>query len=137
MVLVDTPVWSLSLRRRAVDLSPLERRLTDSLYELIRHRDVRLLGATRQEVLSGIREESHFRRIRDHLRGFPNVELDAFDYEEAARISNLCRQKGIADTSVDMLMCAVSLRQGWEVFTTDGDFFYYQRVTPVRLFKAE
>jgi Bacterial antitoxin of type II TA system, VapB len=48
MVLVDTPVWSLSLRRRGVDLPPLERHLTQTLYQLIRQRNVQLLGATRQ-----------------------------------------------------------------------------------------
>jgi predicted nucleic acid-binding protein len=134
MVLVDTPIWSLSLRRRAVDLSFIERRLTQALYELIRQRNVQLLGATRQEVLSGIREESQFRRIRDHLRGFSNVELDAIDHEEAARISNQCRSHGIADSSVDMLLCAVSLRHGWEIFTTDRDFIQYGRVLPLQMF---
>jgi predicted nucleic acid-binding protein len=136
MVLVDTPVWSLSLRRRAADLSPTERRLTKALYELIKQRNVQLLGATRQEVLSGIREESQFRRIRDHLRGFVNVELDSEDYEEAARISNECRHHGIADSSVDMLLCAVALRYGWEVFTTDRDFIHYARVVPLQMFRT-
>jgi predicted nucleic acid-binding protein len=134
MVLVDTSVWSLSLRRRAVDLSLVERRITQTLYELVRQRNVQLLGATRQEVLSGIREESQYRRVRDHLRGFANVELDALDYEDAARVSNECRQKGIADSSVDMLLCAVSLRRGWEIFTTDRDFIHYARVVPLRMF---
>ena len=134
MALVDTPIWSLALRRRAVDLSPLERRLTQALQELVRQPNVQLLGATRQEVLSGIREESQFRRVRDHLRGFPDVELDSTDYEEAARISNLCRRRGIADSTVDMLVCAVALRHSWEVFTTDRDFIHYSRVVPLQMF---
>jgi|SRR5271166_4500053 len=136
MVLVDTPLWSLSLRRRMVDLSPVERRLTKALYQLIGERRVQLLGATRQEVLSGIRDESQFRRIREHLRGFPNVELDSADYEEAARISNECRQHGIADSSVDMLLCAVSLRHSWEIFTTDRDFIHYGRIVPLQMFTS-
>jgi predicted nucleic acid-binding protein len=136
MVLVDTPIWSLALRRRAVDLSPVERRLTQALYQLIGQRNVQLLGATRQEVLSGIRDASQFRRIRDHLRGFSNVELDSADYEEAAHISNQCRQLGIADSSVDMLLCAVSLHHGWEIFTTDRDFIQYGRVVPLQMFST-
>ena len=133
MVLVDTPVWSLSLRRKALDLSAYERLLTHTLYELIRRLQVQLLGSTRQEVLSGIREDSQFRRIRDHLGDFDNVELDARDYEEAARISNMCRYSGIVGSPVDMLMCSVSLRYDWEIFTTDRDFLHYRRVVPVRL----
>jgi predicted nucleic acid-binding protein len=134
MVLVDTPVWSLSLRLRAVDLLTSERRVTQSLYDLVRQSRVRLLGPTRQEVLSGIREESQFLRIRDHLRGFTNVELDAGDYEEAARASNQCRRHGIAGSPVDLLMCAVALRHGWQVFTTDRDFARYAEVLPIHLF---
>lgn len=134
MVLVDTPIWSLSLRRRAVDLSSAERRATEALCELVLQHRVQVLGSTRQEVLSGIREESQFRRIRDHLHDFPNVALDATDYEEAARISNHCRHKGVAGSAVDMLMCAVSIRRGWQIFTIDRDFEHYARVIPLNLF---
>jgi predicted nucleic acid-binding protein len=136
MVLVDTPVWSLSLRRRAVDLSEPERRLTQALYRLVKEGQVQLLGPTRQEVLSGIREESQFRRIRDHLGDFPNADVDERDYEEAARISNMCRRAGVAGTPVDMLICSVSLRHDWEIFTTDRDFAQYRRVVHVRLMNA-
>jgi predicted nucleic acid-binding protein len=93
-------------------------------------------GHNRQEVLSGIREASQYQRIRDHLRGFPNVELDSVDYEEAARISIQCRRFGIADSSVDMLMCAVAIRHGWEIFSTDREFIHYGRVVPLQLFAA-
>jgi len=134
MVLVDTPVWSLSLRRRVADSSPSERRVTQNLYDLVQRQMVRLLGPTRQEVLSGIREESQFLRIRDHLRDFPDVEIDAGDYEDAARASNQCRCSGIAGSPVDLLMCAVALRYGWQIFTTDRDFARYAAVLPIQLF---
>lgn len=136
MVLVDTPIWSLSLRRRAVDLSNQERFVTRSLYDLVTQNRVRLLGSTRQEVLSGIREESTYLRIREHLRDFPDVELQTSDYEEAARASNQCRRSGVAGTPVDMLMCVVSLRHEWQIFTTDRDFENYRRILNVPLFAA-
>ena len=134
MVLVDTPIWSLALRRRAADLTNQERRITGNLYELVRQSRVRLLGSVRQEVLSGIRDESTFHRIREHLRGFPDVELLTEDYEEAARASNRCRSRGVAATSVDMLMCAVGLRHGWKIFTLDRDFQNYRAVLKLELF---
>jgi predicted nucleic acid-binding protein len=133
MVLVDTSIWSLSLRRRAVDLSHEEMAWTQTLYRLVKEGQVQLLGSTRQEVLSGIREESQFLRIRDHLGDFPNVALDEHDHEEAASISNTCRHAGIAGSPVDMLLCSVSLRHGWEIFTSDLDFLQYQRAVPIRL----
>lgn len=133
MVLVDTPVWSLSLRRRSVDLSLSERALSQTLYELIRQHRVALLGSIRQEILSGIRDEGQFRRIGDYLRDFPNVSLESADYEGAARLSNHCRRAGIAGSPVDMLICSVSIRHKWEIFTTDGDFVHYKRVLEIRL----
>jgi predicted nucleic acid-binding protein len=135
VVLVDTPVWSLSLRRKAIDLSQDERRVTKSLYGLVLQEQVRLLGSTRQEVLSGIREESTFFRVRDHLRGFANVELDESDYEEAARATNRCLRSGISGSNADLLMCAVALRYEWQIFTTDRDFIHYKKVLPVQLFQ--
>ena len=84
MVLVDTPVWSLALRRKPEALNPRERQLTETLAELVREGRVQLLGPVRQELLSGIREEAQFRKLRDYLRAFPEHPLEAEDYEEAA-----------------------------------------------------
>jgi predicted nucleic acid-binding protein len=83
-----------------------------------------MLGTTRQEVLSGIREESQFQRIRVHLRSFEDVMLVADDYEEAARMSNQCKRSGIASSAADMLICAVSNRRRWQILSTDRDFVY-------------
>ena len=134
IVLVDTPVWSLALRRRAVDLTSHERSLTQALYELIREGRVQLLGSTRQELLSGIREETQFRKTRNDLRAFEDVPLTVEDYEEAAEMSNKCRRLGIAGSPIDMLVCAASSRRGWQVFSTDRDFVRYGKAIPIRLF---
>ncbi len=116
-------------------MSPSERRFTRNLHNLVEHYQVRLLGSVRQEVLSGIREESQFTRVRDHLRGYTDVQLDTRDYEEAARASSLCRRSGVASSSVDCLLCAVALRHQWQIFTTDRDFILYAKVLPLQLFQ--
>jgi predicted nucleic acid-binding protein len=134
MVLVDTPVWALALRRRLVDLSEAELRLVGGLNELVRAGRVQLLGTVRQDVLSGIREESQFHRIRAHLRSFEDVTLTAEDYEEAARMSNRCKRLGIASSAADMLICAVSDRRRWQILGTDRDFVRYGRVLGLRLY---
>ena len=133
MVLVDTTVWSLALRRRAPDLSGHEQRLVAHFYHLVRESQVRLLGATRQEILSGIREESQFQRIREYLRAFDNVQLSVEDYEEAARMSNRCKRSGIATSSTDMLICAVSGLRGWQILSTDRDFAHYSQVLSIQI----
>ena len=136
MVLVDTPVWSLALRRKTVNLSAQEMKITLLLQELVRDSRAELLGSVRQELLSGIRDEAQFRRIRDHLRGFADVSLQIEDFEEAAAINNRCRGSGVAGSAVDMLICSISLRHGWQIFTTDRDFFHYAKVVPIQLFSA-
>jgi predicted nucleic acid-binding protein len=133
MVLVDTTVWSLALRRRAADVSEYEKRHVARFYELVRESQIQLLGATRQEILSGIREESHFQRIREYLRAFDNVLTSVEDYEEAARMSNRCKRAGIATSPTDMLICAVSGLREWQIFTTDRDFAHYNRVLSIQL----
>jgi len=133
MVLVDTPVWSLALRRRPEHLSGSEEGLGNALAELIREGRAELVGPIRQELLSGIREEAQFKKIRDYLRAFREPSLEAEDYEDAARMSNQCRSRGIAGSAVDFLICATAHRRGWSIFTTDQDFRNYASVLPVRL----
>ena len=136
MVLVDTPVWSLALRSRPEHLSESQQSLADVLAELIRDGRAQMLGPIRQELLSGIREESQFKRIRDYLGAFREPSLGAEDYEDAARMSNQCRSRGIAGSPVDFLICAAAHRRGWAIFTTDRDFQNYASVLPLRLHSA-
>ena len=74
-VLVDTPVWSLALRRRQGDLNVREQGLTRALEELVREGRAQIMGAIRQELLSGIREEEHFHKLRDYLGLSKNLAL--------------------------------------------------------------
>lgn len=134
MVLVDTPVWSLALRRKQSDLSPREQDLKSALQELVLDGRAQIVGPVRQELLSGIRSEESFRRVRDALRAFDEPQLRAQDYEEAARVSNICRARGIAGSAIDFLICAVAQLRNWEVFTTDRDFARYSKVLPLRLY---
>jgi hypothetical protein len=133
-VLVDTPVWSLALRRKGADLNARERVLTGALAELIREGRAQMMGAIRQELLSGIREEERFRKLRNYLRAFDEPDIEVADYEEAARVHNLCRARGIAGSAIDFLICAFAHRHGWHVFTTDRDFERYGRVIGLKLY---
>jgi predicted nucleic acid-binding protein len=136
MVLVDTPVWSLALRRRPEHLGTQEQQLTQALAELIREGRVQIVGPIRQELLSGIREEAQFRKLRDYLRAFQEHPLEAADYEEAAHMNNRCRARGITGSAVDFLICAAAHRRGWTILTTDRDFQNYASVLPLRLRSA-
>jgi predicted nucleic acid-binding protein len=106
------------------------------LVELIREDRACIIGPVRQELLSGIREESQFVRIRGVMRAFDDVLLAVDDYELAARFDNQCRAAGIMGSGVDFLICAAAHLRSLEIFTTDGDFQHYSRAIPIRLHAA-
>ncbi|MGA6981576.1 MAG: PIN domain-containing protein [Candidatus Sulfotelmatobacter sp.] len=135
-VLVDTPIWSLALRRNPGKLNILEENYTAALRELIQDGHAQLIGPVRQELLSGIRHEKVFRGLRDHLRAFDEPVLESGDHEEAAHIDNLCRARGIAASAIDLLICAVAMGRSWQVFTTDHDFTRYAKIVPLKLYKV-
>jgi predicted nucleic acid-binding protein len=105
----------------------------NDLQGLITDGRVILLGVVRQEVLSGIRYQEQFDRLRNYLRAFPNLELTAEDYELAAEYFNICRRQGIQGANTDFLICAVAHRHNCSIFTTDKDFENFQPHIPVVL----
>lgn len=135
-VLVDTPVWSIALRRQHRDLNADEVRLKAALAELLVEGRILMIGPVRQELLSGIREELHFNRVREGIEALQDLSIKTAAYESAARMSNLCSSRGVANTSVDMLICAVAVASGVPILTTDRDFLRYVRVLPIQLFQA-
>lgn len=128
-VIVDTSVWSLALRRQVTTEGPD----VAELIELIKEVRAQMVGAVRQELLSGIRSQTQFNKLRNHLRAFPDLELNTGDYETASEFFNICRTKGIQGSNTDFLICAVAARHKMPIFTTDGDFKLFQSVLPITL----
>jgi predicted nucleic acid-binding protein len=127
-VIVDTSVWSLTLRRNAPE-APIANRLRILMTE----DRVKIFGAIRQEILSGIRTPDQFIRLRDYLRAFPDLVLEAEDYEVAAEFFNTCRRRGIQGSNTDFLICAVAHRRNYSILTTDQDFRNFQACLPIVL----
>lgn len=132
-VLIDTPVWSLALRRKSVRLSISETRLVEEWTRLVRDGRARLAGIVRQEVLSGIRDSRSFELLRTRLAAFDDVTAGSKDHERAAGFYNSCRTKGVTPTAFDMLICALAARHSLAIFTTDGDFRRYAKILPISL----
>lgn len=130
-VLIDTPVWSLALRRQ--NLTEAEQKIVDFLKELIRDARVAIIGPIRQELLSGIKEQEKFEELKLKLSVFKDLQVLEEDYVEAARCYNICRENGIQGTHVDFLICSIAIRMSLPVFTMDKDFNYYSQHLPVRL----
>ena len=130
-VLVDTSVWSLALRRRSPRGTNPERELV----ELIGEGRVLMLGAIRQELLSGIRVAEQYIKLRDGLRPFADEPLGEQDYEDAATCFNRCRAKGVQGSNTDFLLCAVALRRNLPILTTDDDFTGFAKYLQIVLHK--
>ena len=128
-VLVDTCIWSYALRSKhrdfAVHVQQLER--------LIAEQRVLIIGAIKQELLSGYSDENKFELLRQQLNYFDNEPIVDADYIEAALFSNGCRQKGVQGSPIDFLICAVSARLDAVILTTDKDFNFYQQHLPIKL----
>lgn len=128
-VIVDTTAWSAALRREAGPPGATARELG----ALISEGRVELLGAVRQEVLSGVRVREQFRKLRDRLRAFEDLAVSRVDYENAGACFNECRGRGVQGSNTDFLLCALALRRDLPIFTEDRDFPHYQRVLGVKL----
>jgi len=131
-VIVDTCVWSLALRRS----EPVASREVQALQELIQDGRVAMLGPVRQELLSGVKTPTQFKKLAAALEAFPDEDVGSKDYVEAARCFNRCRSKGVQGSNTDFLLCAVSLRSGFPILTTDADFGLFNKVLRVKLMGA-
>jgi len=128
-VLIDTSIWSLALRRTG----HIHNQETVELKRLITSHVAEIIGPIRQEILSGVRDQSQFDMVESRLASFPDLPLQSEDYVTAAKFFNVCRSKGIQGSNTDFLICAVAVRHDFAVFTTDGDFHQFAKCLPIMI----
>lgn len=131
-VLVDTCVWSHALRTK----KPEFKSQTKNLKTLIANQQVVVIGAIRQEVLSGYSDPNKFEILKTRMSYFENTPILDEDYITAAEFYNECRQKGVQGSHIDLLICAVAVRLNIPIFTSDKDFGFYQQHLPIKLYSA-
>ena len=137
-VLVDTSVWSAALRRTAGKATPAKQTLTQqaavaALKDLIADGRAVMIGAVRQELLSGIKTVAQFDRLREMLSAFPDYAVDTQDHERAAQLFNQCQAVGVQGSHTDFLICAVALRNKLAILSLDQDFVHFQKCLPISL----
>ena len=134
-VLVDTSVWSLALRRpKNAALSPEQQAVVTALADLMQDGRAVMMGAIRQELLSGMKSQAGFEALKSTLTAFEDVTLTMKDYEKAAEVFNTCRTNGVQGSSTDFLICAVSINHELPIFSVDNDFLSYQKYLPVLIY---
>ena len=132
-VIVDTSIWSSALRRGVQNNSAA----VQELRHLVQDHRVQMIGPVRQEILSGIRHDSQFNKLKAHLENFPDLSIITEDYVAAAKFFNLCRAKGVQGSNTDFLICAVAVRNKFAIYSTDKDFDLFSKHIPIVMYRPE
>lgn len=133
MIILDTSVLSLAFRRRPGTLpeppaAGVLRRL------IVEDQPLAIPGIVMQELLSGVRSPEQFSRLGQRLGGFPLLIASRADHVTAARLTNTCRGTGIAVTTIDCLIAALTIAAGGQLFTADEDFRHMAACCKLKLF---
>ena len=131
-VLIDTPIWSLAFRKK--EISNANSKIVNNLVDFIRDARVAIIGDIRQEILSGISDKNKFYEIKNKMSVFSDYAVRTEDYEFAAECSNECRKNGIQGSHTDFLICAIAIKNDWEIFTEDTDFLRYEKYIPIKIY---
>lgn len=133
MLLVDTSVWSLALRRDTTSIDP---RVEHLERVLVAGDDVATTGLILQEVLQGIRGPRHRGLVLERLGSCALVQPERRDHIDAAELRNRCRRSGVQIGTVDALLIALCLRHGLTMLSADRDFGHAATVVPLDVWSA-
>lgn len=129
-VLVDTSVWSLSLRKDGPAKHPAVEKLQTLLLEA---QDIVLIGIILQEILQGFRQEGTFTKVTTYLDAFPLLPLDRSDFVAAAKLRHQAAAKGVTLSTPDCQIAAAAINHHCHLLTTDKDFSKLARWVPLQL----
>jgi predicted nucleic acid-binding protein len=121
VIFADTTVLSLAFRRRPPQAAehPAVIRLRAAILAAT---PVVVPGICVQELLSGVRSAGQVRALERLIAPFPVALASRAHHVAAARIANACRAAGVAASTVDCLIAALTVEHGARLLTTDDDF---------------
>ena len=133
MLLVDTSVWSLALRRDVVGPQPEVQHLEQAL---LGAQAVVTTGLVLQELLQGFSGPKAREQIIDRFSSLPLVQPDRQDHIDAAALRTTCRRGGVQIGTIDALLAQVCIRHQLTLLTTDQDFAHAARHCQLRIWRA-
>lgn len=132
-LLVDTSVWSLSLRHDAPDVPELH-----ELRRALGGADlVTTTGIVVQELMQGLVSETARIQIRDRMSRLNRVSAELDDHLDAAEAFVACRRRGVQLGTVDALIATLCVRHGLTLLTTDRDFHHAAPIVGLRVWRPE
>jgi predicted nucleic acid-binding protein len=119
MLLVDTSVWSLALRRddssESQEVIALRRALDGA-------DSVVTTGLVLQELLQGFSGPRAKAAIIERFGALPLIQPDRQDHIGAADVRNLCRRNGVQVGTIDALLIQLCGRYELTLLSADKDF---------------
>jgi predicted nucleic acid-binding protein len=125
MLLVDTSVWSLALRRDVVLDVPQVVALKQALQS---GQQIVTTGLVLQELLQGFSGPKQAEALVERFRSLPLLVPDRADHIAAAQLRNTCRKNGVQAGTIDALFAQLCIRHRLLLLTTDLDFQHIARV---------
>jgi predicted nucleic acid-binding protein len=132
MLLVDTSVWSLALRRDVVGAQPEVLYLEQAL---VGSQTVVTTGLVLQELLQGFSGPKARAQIIDRFSLLPLVQPDRQDHVDAAALRTACRRGGVQIGTIDALLAQLCIRHQLTLLTTDRDFAHAARHCRLRIWR--
>ena len=134
MIILGTCVLSAAFRKGSMDSN-------DSTVQTLKQMIIddwplAVPGIVYQEILTALRSEQQIARMVDLLEGFSVVLAKRDDHELGARIRSHCLKRGIASSSIDCLIAAITINRNGRLFTLDRDFSRIAQVCHLKIFEA-
>jgi predicted nucleic acid-binding protein len=133
MLLVDTSVWSLALRRDVVAAQPEVLYLQQAL---LGSQAVVMTGLVLQELLQGFSGPKARAQIIDRFSSLPLLQPDRQDHVDAASLRTTCRRGGVQIGTIDALLAQLCIRHHLTLLTTDQDFVHAARHCRLRIWRS-
>jgi len=117
MILVDTNI-----------IVDFWKNTTDELKNIFISEDIYICGITKAELLYGARNESEFRKIKNALEYFSEVEIDIDIWDELGRNLFLLKTNGLTVPFQDALLATVALKNNLQIWTNDKHFNFIRLI---------
>ncbi len=133
MLLVDTSVWSLALRRGAPATEPEVGALKDALAG---SNVVVTTGIVLQELLQGFGTPKSRTQVISSFSAIALIQPDRDDHIAAADLRNKCRTAGVTLGTIDALIAQLCIRHSITLLTTDKDFTHAAKHSKLKLWSS-
>ena len=128
-ILVDTSVWIDALNGKKTEQTKQLEQLIEQDAQIV------LCPIIIQEILQGIKEDSHFNRVKESLSGFETLYIDALEAAYgAASLYRSIRKRGITiRKNNDCLIAFYAISHKISLLHNDGDFNRIAEYTALKI----